>query len=817
VAGRLGEGGMGVVYLAEHPQFGTAAVKFVRAGAGDQSFRQRFRREVEAARRVDSPRVARVLAADPDAEVPWLATAFVDGPTLAEAIEEQGPMADERLVALAVALADALAAIHEVGVVHRDLKPSNILLTSETPVVIDFGIAALHEAPTLTRTGMTLGTPGWMAPEQVRGQPCGPAADVFSWSLVVAYAAAGRPLFGRGPADALFYRVVHETPELPPLPPPLDTLVPGALAKQPHLRPDVDRLLASLTGETLDVTAAGDTALGATVADRTAIVPTIVARGWGVDALPAGAGAAAGAAGAAATFWFAGEEHRDPRSLAMSLQTAWDEAADQIFRHRDPTWLGELRAFLQSHAVADAERIVAAGTGDAPPMASMARLLAALDANLDPRIGRMWLTPDGLAAAAGAVAGPRMGGPMGSRDGRLGGLVHGLNDRIGGLADGANGDGNGIGGAVERDGDLGRRLAEIGAARVLRIWRGLPGMERAAAIDERWHASTESYGRLVTSVSRDAGLPAPAEWQRASATLLLCALHPDHERELEHRLAAARRTIARRQPWWSRLASQGSSSPAAALAAVTTADRARELARRDRESVRAADRVRRAHDRDRRAGERDERRRRQAIAATTAPRYAPLPQAQSGVRRAWVLALMMAALVGYLWAVDAFSDALAAHYALVDPDTAASRTRNAGDAADATGAAVALLIALPAMHVVTRKVLERGASRSRVRLYAGAAAALDLVLGMVLIPAATFGGMVLAAGIEGGVDPQVPTPFDPEKPWVSTGLLIPLGLVGLVLIVRSGWRLARVVFGRPVAMPLMPYPVPPPAPVSPRR
>src|SRR5690606_14671777 len=190
VVGRLGAGGMGVVYLADHPEHGPAALKFVRAGGpavADPAFRARFGREVEAARRVRSPRVARVLAADPDATGPWLATAFVDGPTLQEAVEAEGPMSGDRLVALAVALADALAAVHEAGVVHRDLKPRNILLTPETPVLIDFGIASVREAPQLTRAGAALGTPGWMAPEQARGQRCGPATDVFAWGAVLAF------------------------------------------------------------------------------------------------------------------------------------------------------------------------------------------------------------------------------------------------------------------------------------------------------------------------------------------------------------------------------------------------------------------------------------------------------------------------------------------------------------------------------------------------------------------------------------------------------------------------------------------------------
>ena len=235
---------MGVVFLARHPEQGPAALKFVRAAgtAGhDESFRARFGREIEAARRVRSPRAARVLAADPDAIVPWLATAFVDGPTLQEAIDESGPMSGERLVSLAVALADALASVHEAGVVHRDLKPRNILLTADTPVVIDFGIASVREAPQLTRTGVALGTPGWMAPEQVQGRPCGPEADVFGWGAVVAFAAGGKAPFGEGSADALLYRIVHEPPAVPPLPPALDGLVQAALEKRPDRRPAVAR------------------------------------------------------------------------------------------------------------------------------------------------------------------------------------------------------------------------------------------------------------------------------------------------------------------------------------------------------------------------------------------------------------------------------------------------------------------------------------------------------------------------------------------------------------------------------------------------
>jgi predicted Ser/Thr protein kinase len=799
VVGRLGAGGMGVVYLAEHPQLGSAALKFVRDGsAAEASFRARFRREVEAAERVASPRVASVLAADPDADTPWLATAFVDGPTLREAIDDVGSMRGDRLVALAVALADALAAIHRAGIVHRDLKPANILLTPETPVVIDFGIAAVREAPALTRTGMALGTPGWMAPEQVQGRRSGPATDVFAWGLVVAYAASGRPLFGTGRADALLYRVVHESPDLPTLPPPLDSLVSAALAKEPDARPDLAQVLAALTSSALEAR----TAIGPTLADRTAVVPTIVALGWGVDVLPArpggrprsvpdespadgpaageppaaagpvagapaierpGAGAppAGGPADTSVAFWFAGEEHRDARSLAVAFQTRWDDAVDQLFRRRDPIWLGELRPFLQALGLGAADEIVAAGTGEAPAAASMARLLLALEPGIEPRVGPVWLTPDGLASAAQAVV-----------DGR----------------------------------DSGDRLADIGTARILRLWRGLPGMDRAAAIDERWHAGVESFDRRVAAVSGQAGWPTPADRRRAGATLLLSAIHPDHDRPLERRLAAARRTSARRQLWWAQLAADGQRDPAAAQVAVMTADRARTLAQAERQTARAAERQRRDGERHRREGERAHRRQGRVAAAVTHPRFVPLPRAQSGVRRAWVLGVMIAGLVLYLWADSTFGDLVVAHYQVVDSGSAASadKVRTYRDAAEGTGLAVFLLLALPAVHVATRAVVERGARRGVIRAYAGAAAGLDLMLGLALIAAATLAGLVLEVGLEGAVDPEVAAPFGEDEPWAVAAALVPLGVVGVVLIVRAVWRLARVAFGRPVAGPQWP-------------
>jgi len=781
---------MGVVYLGEHPEMGQAALKFVRTGGPDDTaFRARFRREVSAAERVRSPRVARVLAADPDAPLPWLATRFVDGPTLHEAVIDDGPMTGDRLVALAVALADALAAVHDAGVVHRDLKPSNILLTADTPVVIDFGIATVHEARTLTRTGTALGTPGWMAPEQVQGRPCGPAADVFSWGLVVGFAASGRSPFGTGPPDALFYRVVHQDPDLPAMPDPLAMLVRAALAKGPDQRPGVDTLLARLTGQPAEATA-----LGPTLADRTAIVPTIVALGWDVEALPSRPDGRARAVPddydpaepVDAAFWYAGEDHPDLRTLAAAFQASWDDAVEQVFRRRDPIWLGELRGFLQAHGADDADRIVAQGSGDAPPGASMARLVLAMDPRIDPWVGPMRLTPDGLEAAALSVVGGRAAG-----EGAIGLLR-----------------------SAAADPRAGERLAALAEARVLRLWRCLPEMERAAAIDERWLTSLGELDRMVARIRPHAGLPSPAERHRALATLLLCAVHPEHERQLGRRLAAARRTAARRQMWWAQLAADGQGNPAAATLAVMTADRARTLAQGERDAARAVDRERRADEQRRRDRERADAQARRAAVAATQPRFVPLPRALSSARRSWVLTLMMSALVVYLWADGTFTDDVIAYHQRPDAGVVSTDTvQSVQDASAARGWAALLILLLPAMHVATRTIQRRGARRPWARAYAAGAAAVDLLLGLVLIPAATLAGLVLGAGVEASTDPSAGSPFGDDA-WAAVSLLLPFGVVGLVLIVRSVWRLARAVFGRPVAARMLAsgnpasYPVP---------
>ncbi|MFJ2476729.1 serine/threonine-protein kinase [Streptomyces sp. NPDC087659] len=237
--GRLGAGGMGRVYLARSEGGRTVAVKVVHPHfALDEQFRARFRREVEAARRVGGAWTAPVLDADPDAPVPWVATGFVAGPALGAAVAEHGPLPEHTVRTLGAGLAEALAAVHALGLVHRDVKPSNVLLTLDGPRLIDFGIArATDGTASLTTTGVSVGSPGYMAPEQIvgSGEVTG-AADVFSLGAVLAYAATGTAPFPGDSSAALLYKVVHEEPELGALTGELRELVAECLAKDPAAR-----------------------------------------------------------------------------------------------------------------------------------------------------------------------------------------------------------------------------------------------------------------------------------------------------------------------------------------------------------------------------------------------------------------------------------------------------------------------------------------------------------------------------------------------------------------------------------------------------
>ncbi|MET9767469.1 protein kinase [Streptomyces sp. NPDC006415] len=247
--GRLGAGGMGRVYLGRSAGGRTVAVKVVHPHfALDEQFRARFRREVESARRIGAQWTAPVLDADPDAPVPWVATGYVAGPPLSQAITEHGPLPEHAVRTLGAGLAEALAAVHAQGIVHRDVKPSNVLLALDGPRLIDFGIArALGASVSLTSSGVSVGSPGYMAPEQIRGRDVSGAADVFSLGAVLAYAATGAAPFPGDSSAVLLYKVVHEEPELGDLEGELRDVVAGCLAKDPADRPapaDLARALA---------------------------------------------------------------------------------------------------------------------------------------------------------------------------------------------------------------------------------------------------------------------------------------------------------------------------------------------------------------------------------------------------------------------------------------------------------------------------------------------------------------------------------------------------------------------------------------------
>lgn len=234
---------MGVVYRALGPEGAPVAVKVLRPHvAGDREGRARFAREVRAMRRVRGPHVAEVLDADVTAETPYVVTRYVDGPPLYKVVADGGPLGERALVRLGTGLADALQAIHRAGVVHRDLKPGNVLMLGGEPVVIDFGIAQVADESRLTSTGMLIGTPGYLAPEVVEGKPASWASDVHSWGATVAYAATGRPPFGRGAFEAVIYRVFSGNADLEGVPPRLLPVLHAALHRDPQRRPRPDEL-----------------------------------------------------------------------------------------------------------------------------------------------------------------------------------------------------------------------------------------------------------------------------------------------------------------------------------------------------------------------------------------------------------------------------------------------------------------------------------------------------------------------------------------------------------------------------------------------
>ncbi|MEV0117959.1 serine/threonine-protein kinase [Streptomyces sp. NPDC050844] len=240
---RLGAGGMGVVYLGSDRRGQRVALKVIRPDlAEDQEFRSRFAREVSAARRIRGGCTARLVAADLDADRPWFATQYVPGPSLHDKVAAEGPLTAAEVAVVGSALAEGLVAVHEAGVVHRDLKPSNILLSPKGPRIIDFGIAWATGASTLTHVGTAVGSPGFLAPEQVRGAAVTPATDVFALGATLAYAGMADSPFGHGSSEVMLYRVVHEEAQLGGVPDALAPLIRACLAKDPEERPSTLQL-----------------------------------------------------------------------------------------------------------------------------------------------------------------------------------------------------------------------------------------------------------------------------------------------------------------------------------------------------------------------------------------------------------------------------------------------------------------------------------------------------------------------------------------------------------------------------------------------
>jgi len=251
--GRLGAGGMGQVFLGVSPGGRRVAVKLIhREYAGTPQFRERFAREIEAARRVGGFHTAPVVDADPHADPPWMVTAFIEGPSLQDDVDRSGPLPPDRVCALGAGLAEGLAAIHACGLVHRDLKPGNVVLAADGPRIIDFGIARAIGATTgLTSTGVVVGTLTYMSPEQIRGDAVGPASDVFALGSVLAFAATGRAPFGDDSAVTVMFRICTEPPDLAGVADErLRKLIDASLAKAPQDRPTLPALLAALGGAT---------------------------------------------------------------------------------------------------------------------------------------------------------------------------------------------------------------------------------------------------------------------------------------------------------------------------------------------------------------------------------------------------------------------------------------------------------------------------------------------------------------------------------------------------------------------------------------
>jgi serine/threonine protein kinase len=249
VVARLGEGGQGVVYLGRTPGDHSVAVKVLHAWLGeDLGARQRFAQELRAAQKVDPFCTAQIIDADIGGELCYIVSEYIDGLSMREAVKERGPLSGGALNRLAIGTATALVAIHRAAVVHRDFKPSNVLLGPDGPRVIDFGMARLLDTVACS-TSSHLGTPAYMAPEQISDSAMGPAGDVFAWGCTMGYAANGYPPFGADYVPEIIHRILHAEPDLGRLTDPLRGLVAACLRKDPRRRPLAWSLLRALLGD----------------------------------------------------------------------------------------------------------------------------------------------------------------------------------------------------------------------------------------------------------------------------------------------------------------------------------------------------------------------------------------------------------------------------------------------------------------------------------------------------------------------------------------------------------------------------------------
>jgi hypothetical protein len=277
---RLGEGGMGVVHLAQRPGGQRVALKVLRPHiVGDDEARARLAREVGSLSRVRSRWVAEIVDADPYGDIPYVATRYVPGLSLHDHVQEEGPIAGEDLWYLAGQLAEGLADVHDVGVLHRDVKPSNVLMEGRTPILIDFGLARVADDPKLTHTGWLLGTPGYLAPEVLYGDDATEQTDVHSWAATVAFAGTGRPPFGRGPSMAIMDRVRRGEHDLSGLPDDLADILEAALDPDPLRRPDLETVLDWLDDPDSIEPAGGEAAASAPYDDRFTVPLAVASAG----------------------------------------------------------------------------------------------------------------------------------------------------------------------------------------------------------------------------------------------------------------------------------------------------------------------------------------------------------------------------------------------------------------------------------------------------------------------------------------------------------------------------------------------------------